>query len=82
MISNFTWDQLTVVLAVIGAVWSMSIWLSSKFSKSADDRLDMKDKIFGWLQTHEDKDQHRHVDNIERFAKIETKLDIVIKNGH
>lgn len=82
VVSNFTWDQLAVVIAVIGAVWSLSIWLNGKFSKSYDDRLDMKDKIFTWLQSHEDKDQGRHVDNIERFAKIETKLDIVIKNGH
>jgi len=34
------------------------------------------------LDDHEDKDQRRHEENIERFAKVETKLNIIMENGH
>lgn len=50
-------------------------WLSDQFKQ-------VRCFVQEWLQSHEDKDQRRHEDNIERFAKIETKLDTVIKNGH
>jgi hypothetical protein len=56
-------------------IFKASWWLKQQF-------VELKDFVTQWLQLHEDKDQHRHEDNIQRFAKIETKLDIVIKNGH
>lgn len=81
MMDSFTWGQLSILAAVIAAVWSLSIWINGKFNKSAEDRGILQDKIQSWLSIHEGQDQKRHVENIERFAKIETKLDIVIKNG-
>lgn len=43
-------------------------------------------KVIGWLtrkfdQLRDTADQ-RHVDNLQRFAVIETKLNTIIKNGH
>lgn len=38
--------------------------------------------VYNLVKQLEDKFDKRHEDNIERFAKLETKLDVVIKNGH
>ncbi len=68
----------SVVIAlgtIVGFIFKASWWLSNQFK-------DLRELTINWLQKHEDKDQTRHEDNLIRFAKIETKLDIVIKNGH
>lgn len=49
-----------------GLAW----WLSSQFNR-------MKSSVMDELKWHEEKDQKRHEDNIQRFAVIET----LIKNG-
>lgn len=60
---------------IIGFIFKASWWLSAQFNRMGEQ--------FGTLyRALEDKFDRRHEDNIERFAKIETKLDIVIKNGH
>lgn len=46
-------------------------WLSIQFANLKQFLLDQLDK-------HEDKDQHRHEDNLQRFATLET----IVKNGH
>lgn len=80
-LTNFTWNQLSVILAVIAAVWSLAIYLNNKFNKGYEDRAKLQDKVTQLLDSHEEKDQHRHEDNIQRFAKIETKLDVLVLNG-
>lgn len=59
---------------VIGFVLRMSRELSDKFTH-------IEDSLKALLDTHEHKDQHRHEDNIQRFAKVEAQLGILIKNG-
>lgn len=76
-------EQTVTVFSVIGTAvigfalffWKASWWLRDQFQK-------VTDGVSEWMTAHEEKDQHRHEDNIQRFAAIETKLDIVIKNGH
>jgi hypothetical protein len=80
--NDFTWDQLSVIAAVIAAVWSMSIWLNGKFNSGMEDRVKLQDKVMELLDGHEQKDQRRHEDNIQRFTKLETKLDILVRNGN
>jgi hypothetical protein len=60
---------------VIGFIWRAAWWTSDQFS-------DVKQLVYRAVQALEDKFDKRHEDNITRFAKIETKLDIAIKNGH
>lgn len=66
---------LATLAGFAGFFWKSAWWLSDKFK-------DMTDTVNNWMDSHEEKDQHRHEDNLERFTKIETKLDIVLKNGH
>lgn len=60
---------------IVGFIFKASWWLSDQFKKVTEQVLYLYKQL-------EDKFDRRHEDNIERFAKIETKLDIVIKNGH
>lgn len=62
---------LSAIIAFAKLVW----WLSDQFKIN-------RENVLHWLQDHEDKDQHRHEDNLMRFAKVEAKMDILIKNGH
>lgn len=62
-------------LTIIGFIWRAAWWTSDQFK-------DIRGLVYRAVQTIEDKFDRRHEDNIERFAKLETKLDIVIKNGH
>lgn len=50
-----------------GLAW----WLSTQFNR-------MRSSVMSELKQHEEKDQRRHEDNIQRFAVIET----LIKNGN
>lgn len=65
---------ISAVIAVVTAVIKGMVWLADQFNN-------LKETVSNWMDLHEAKDQQRHVDNIERFAKIEAKLDIVLKNG-
>ena len=60
---------------IVGFIWRASWWTSDQFVKT-------RELVYRAVQTLEDKFDRRHEDNITRFAKIETKLDIAIKNGH
>lgn len=72
---SFTGAGLVAVSTIVGFIFKASWWLSDQFKKVTEQ--------FSMLyRALEDKFDKRHEDNIERFAKIETKLDIVIKNGH
>jgi hypothetical protein len=62
-------------LTIIGFIWKASWWTSERFRE-------LKELTYRLVQELEDKFDRRHVENVERFAKIETKLDIAIKNGH
>lgn len=59
------------LITFIGALFKGSNWLSEKFEGLQRFILDKLDK-------HEDEDQRRHEDNIQRFAALET----IVKNGH
>lgn len=63
------------ILASTTAFAKLVWWLSDRFKEN-------QEFVRDWLQSHEDKDQRRHEDNIVRFAQIETKLDTVINNGN
>lgn len=63
------------ILASSTAFAKLVWWLSDQFKNNRELMLSMLDK-------HEALDQQRHVDNIERFAKIDVKLDTVIRNGN
>jgi hypothetical protein len=60
---------------VIAFIWKAAWWTSDQFAAT-------RNLVYKAVQTLEDKFDRRHEDNIIRFAKIETKLDIAIKNGH
>ncbi len=63
------------VMTIIGFIWKGAWWTSERFRE-------LKELTYRLVKELEDKFDTRHEANIERFAKIETKLDIVIKNGH
>ena len=63
------------VLTIVGFIWKGAWWTSERFRE-------LKELTYRLVKELEDKFDIRHEANIERFAKIETKLDIVIKNGH
>jgi hypothetical protein len=60
---------------VVGFIWKAAWWTSKQFNE-------VRELIYGLVKQLEDKFDRRHEDNITRFAKLETKLDIAIKNGH
>ncbi|MDE1830241.1 MAG: hypothetical protein KGI25_07960 [Thaumarchaeota archaeon] len=64
----------TIVAVITGGFWKAVNWLRDKFEE-VEHHLE---KI---LDTHEEKDQVRHEDNIQRFSVIETQLTTLIKNG-
>jgi hypothetical protein len=72
-----TWFGALAVSAttLIGYLWRVSWWLGDQFKQT-------RQYLEGLLEKHEDKDQKRHIENVERFSHIEVKLDTVIKNGH
>lgn len=76
----------TVVITAVSAVISAFIGaagiglrvvslISTKINEIRDDVMTM-------LTEHEDQDQHRHEDNIQRFAVMETQLKTIINNGN
>ncbi len=68
-------NTLTLYGAMASGGAGLAWWLSDQFKK-------LKDSVFVWLQSHEDKDQRRHEENIRQFAELKTKLEIVIRNGN
>ena len=60
---------------IVGFIWRAAWWTSDQFAAT-------RDLVYRAVQALETKFDKRHEDNISRFAKIETKLDIVLKNGH
>ena len=65
----------TMMVTIIGGAIKMTWWLGAKFG-------DMKKTVVDMLDGHEIKDQMRHIENVTRFATIETTLGIIAKNGH
>ena len=63
------------ILTIMGFIWKASWWTGERFRE-------LKELTYELIKELEDKFDKRHEDNIYRFAKIESKLDIVIKNGH
>lgn len=55
--------------------WKAAWWLRDEFQ-------DVIHMVQTWMVAQEQINQRRHENNIERFTKLETKLDIVLKNGH
>lgn len=68
-------SSVVAVGTIVGFIFKASWWLSSQFKQ-------ITEQFATLYKTLEYKFDKRHEDNIERFAKIETKLDIVLKNGH
>jgi len=68
------WTELARIGPLVVTAATLGFWLSQRFSRT-EARLE---KL---LDHHEDKDQHRHEDNIQRFAVLETKLNTVLLNG-
>ncbi len=64
----------STALTIIGGFWKVINWLRDKFNE-------IETHLEALLDTHEDKDQSRHEDNIQRFSVIETQLNTIIKNG-
>lgn len=64
----------SLIITIIGGFWRVINWLRDKFNE-------IEDHLESLLAIHEDKDQSRHEDNIQRFAVIETQLNLLIKNG-
>lgn len=62
------------VATVIGFIWRASWWTADQFTS-------IKSLVYRSIKELEDKFDTRHEANIERFTRLETKLDI-IKNGH
>lgn len=81
-------EQTTYYLIGIGVSAALTLnlaffrWLDKKFKSVEDTAKEVRDTTRTVLDNHEDKDQHRHEENIERFAVVETKLNIIMKNGH
>ena len=68
-------SSVVAVGTIVGFIFKASWWLSNQFKQ-------ITEQFATLYRTLEYKFDKRHEDNIERFAKIETKLDIVLKNGH
>lgn len=64
----------TIGVTIIGFIWKSSWWLSDQFRST-------REVFFKALQELEDKFDVRHEANVIRFATLETKIDIAIKNG-
>lgn len=74
-------QTLYILLGLLGFVctiavfiWKASWWTNDRFKE-------LRELIYRQIQQLEDKFDQRHIDNIQRFTRLETKLDI-IKNGH
>lgn len=53
--------------AAVGVAWRLRGWLAAQFSAS-------RETFFEAMKSHEDKDQARHEENLERFANIRIAL--------
>lgn len=63
------------VLTGVAITWTKSVWwIAEQFRET-------RKALFDLLDMREARDQQRHEDNIERFAVIETKINLVLKNG-
>ena len=49
-------------------------WLTSSFNTLKQDIKENANKYTTWLENHENKDQHRHEENLYRFEKISVAL--------
>lgn len=49
-------------------------WLISSFKELRTDLKTQSEKNMTWLDTHEDKDQRRHEENLYRFEKVSVAL--------
>lgn len=78
---NWLFDNYSVMIASAGlafavfttfATWLVRLpsWLEDKLNKN-------REMLQVALDSHEDRDQRRHEDNIIRLTKLETKLDLV-----
>jgi len=63
------------IVLILGSLIRLGASINKRFNEAT---INLATKLDG----HEEKDQRRHEENIERFAKIETKLNIIMKNGH
>lgn len=59
------------LVTFVGSILKGGSWLNDKF-------VNLQSFILDKLDKHEDEDQRRHEDNIQRFAALET----IVKNGH
>lgn len=64
-----------MALGILTAYTKALTWLTNEFK-------DMRRYVREVFDTHENKDQQRHEDNIIKLTMMEVKLDTVIKNGH
>ncbi len=60
---------------IVGFIWRASWWTADQFTS-------IKSLVYRSIKELEDKFDRRHEDNIVRFTKLETKIDVAIKNGH
>lgn len=60
---------------IVGFIWKGAWWTSERFRE-------LRELTYKLVNDLEEKFDKRHEDNITRFTKIETKLDLALKNGH
>ena len=68
----------TIVGGAITAVISLQLWFLKwfvqSFEKLATAIKDQGNRMQQWLMDHENKDQLRHIDNLQRFEDINVQL--------
>jgi hypothetical protein len=75
-------QTLYILLGILGFFGTVSLF-AWKASWWAGDRFrEVRELIYNLVQELENKFDRRHEDNIQRFTRLETKLDIINKNGH
>jgi hypothetical protein len=55
--------------------WKASWWAGDRFRE-------IRELIYSLVKELESKFDKRHEDNLQRFTRLETKLDIINKNGY
>jgi hypothetical protein len=66
MVSDFG-AFVSVTLPILGAVATLTWWLSAQFQK-------VKDEATRAMHAHELVDEKRHEDNLERFSKLSSAV--------
>jgi len=64
----------TVAITMLGIIVKGTWWLKSQFES-------LKFYLENLLDQHEQKDQQRHEDNLQKMTIMETKLGIIIKEN-